>query len=83
MGYQKDLWQQIGIAHLAFRSFLAGFNETIDKVGNLKSLKPQALIDKMILIAKDDIDFKYGEVLRLVTNFDKMETQDVISYALV
>lgn len=82
-GYQKSLWHQIGIAHLAFRCFLAGFDEAFKKISHLKNVKPQTLIDKLISIVKDGDGFEYGKVLRLVTNFEKMETQDVISYALV
>lgn len=83
VGYQKNLWRQIGIAHLALRNFLVGFNEAFEKISHLKNVRPHDLNERLIRYAEDDRDFRYGEVLRLVTNFDKMDMKDVISYALV
>lgn len=79
-GYQKsNIWMKIGIAHLAFRNFIVGFADTVEKIDDTKS-NPKKLLSTLTSI--DDKNFCYGNVLRLITNFDKMEPDDILRYAL-
>lgn len=80
-GYQKNLWLKIGIAHLAFRNFIVGFFDSIDALNDDAEVSsPEHILQT--LIGMDQPDFQYGDVLRLVTNFDKMDSADTLRYAL-
>lgn len=81
-GYQKNLWLKIGIAHLAFRNFIIGFFDSIAALdGSDADLSsPEQILHTLIGINRSD--FQYGDVLRLVTNFDKMDPNDILRYAL-
>ncbi|XP_031622222.1 SET and MYND domain-containing protein 4-like [Contarinia nasturtii] len=79
VGYQKNLWMKIGIAHLSFRNFLVGFADAIERLDEIEST-PMQVFEKLSSI--NEPDFVYGDVLRLVTNFDKMDINDCLRYAL-
>lgn len=70
---------KLGIAHLSFRNFVVGFADAIERLDETESTAEQVLEKLMTIIAPD---FVYGDVLRLVTNFDKMDTSDCLRYAL-
>lgn len=78
-GYQKNLWMKIGIAHLSFRNFIVGFADAIERLDEIEATAEQVLKKLTALVAPD---YAYGDVLRLVTNFDKMDTSDCLRYAL-
>ncbi|XP_053673613.1 SET and MYND domain-containing protein 4-like [Anopheles nili] len=81
-GYQKHLWYLIGIAHLGIRSFLHGFG-SIQSVALNASNSMSCYQQLMKLTECEENEFyQYGRVLRLVTNFDRMEMSDVLQYAL-
>lgn len=79
-GYQKNLWVKIGIAHLAFRNFIIGFFDSIAELDDAEVLSPEQILQTLIGVNRPE--FQYGDVLRLVTNFDKMDTSDTLRYAL-
>lgn len=81
-GYQKNLWLKIGIAHLAFRNFIIGFFDSIAALDDddTEVSSPEQILQKLIDLNRPD--FQYGDVLRLVTNFDKMDPIDTLRYAL-
>lgn len=79
-GYQKNLWVKIGIAHLAFRNFIVGFFDSVKLLDGSKVHTPDDIL--MTLTGLNKPDFAYGDVLRLITNFDKMNTNDLLRYAL-
>lgn len=79
-GYQKNLWVKIGIAHLAFRNFITGFFDSIDALDDAEVSTPEEIVHTLVGINRSD--FQYGDVLRLVTNFDKMDPIDTLRYAL-
>lgn len=70
---------KIGIAHLAFRNFIVGFADSIERLDDVDTTIDQILSKLTGLM---DANFRYGNVLRLVTNFDKMEADDCLRYAL-
>lgn len=70
---------KIGIAHLSFRNFNVGFADAIERLAETEATVEDVLEKLTALVAPD---FVYGDVLRLVTNFDKMETSDCLRYAL-
>uniref|UniRef100_A0A6E8VWN5 Protein-lysine N-methyltransferase SMYD4 n=1 Tax=Anopheles coluzzii TaxID=1518534 RepID=A0A6E8VWN5_ANOCL len=81
-GYRKHLWYQIGIAHLGLRCFLDGFG-TI--AGEMAKATDASVCYQRVLEAtrEEDNPFShYGRVLRLVTNFDKMDPDDRMRYTL-
>lgn len=82
-----NLWPNIGIAHLAFRTFIVGFDSLINELEklNLRDIKPFDVLMEIVKLYKNEKNhkFNYGEVLELVTNFNKMEKEDVCRYALV
>lgn len=80
VGYQKNLWVKIGIAHLAFRNFIVGFFASIDMLDDAEVSSPERIL--LTLVGINNVDFVYGDVLRLVTNFDKMDASDTLRYAL-
>lgn len=61
---------------------ITGFPELLKKIENLKDFTPETLFDHILIIAKNDENFKYGRVLLLVTNFDKMNVDDYQRYVL-
>lgn len=71
---------KIGIAHLAFRNFVVGFPDAVERLVGGSKLTSQQLWSTLMSI--DHKQFAYGDVLRLVTNFDKMEVNDFLRYAL-
>lgn len=79
-GYQKNLWVKIGIAHLAFRNFIVGFFDCIEMLDDAEVSSPERIL--LTLVGMNEPTFVYGDVLRLVTNFDKMDTSDILRYAL-
>lgn len=79
-GYQKNLWVKIGIAHLAFRNFIIGFFDSIAALDDAEVKSPEQILFTLIGINRPD--FQYGDVLRLVTNFDQMDPIDTLRYAL-
>lgn len=71
---------KIGIAHLAFRNFIVGFFESFQVTDELDIGTPDEVLDQLTQSKRSD--FVYKDVLRLVTNFDKMDTSDCLRYAL-
>lgn len=70
---------KIGIAHLAFRNFIIGFFDSIQRLDDVETTIDQLLCK---VTGLKDANFRYGNVLRLITNFDKMEAEDCLRYAL-
>lgn len=70
---------KIGIAHLSFRNFIIGFTHAIERLDESESTAVQ-VFEKLMTI--NEPNFVYGDVLRLVTNFDKMDPDDCLHYAL-
>lgn len=81
-GYQKHLWFEVGISHLALRTMLGGINGLVNRISHLRDATPLSAWKEMLLTLNDS-DFRYGHVLRLVTNFDKTESDDFLGYVLV
>lgn len=80
-GYKINLWYSIGIAHLAMRTFLTGFKEMIEKLRKRQELKtPEEIFIELAYLSAEDRDFRYGQVFRLATNFDKMNRDDLKKY---
>lgn len=80
VGYQMNLWMNVGIAHLAFRTFITGFAQSQQKFAKMKpNLTPSQILANLI---SDDTNFVYRDVLKLVTNFDKMDARDLFMYCL-
>lgn len=77
-GYQKNLWKNIGIAHLAFRNFIIGFNDLIAFFENVNEM----ITLKDLLVKVNEMNGTYADVLKLVTNFSKMDSKDCLRYAL-
>lgn len=82
-GYSINLWKKIGIAHLALRNLLTGFDTIVNGSTNLTKTTPIDFWKQLIQRADNDTDYEYGHVLRLCTNFDKMESTDLLRYCLV
>lgn len=80
IGYQKNLWMKIGIAHLAFRNFIVGFFELLEVLDELKTTTPDGIFKQLSEI--NMTKFAYADVMRLVTNFEKMDISDCLRYAL-
>jgi hypothetical protein len=83
-GHSRQLWHLIGIAHLGLRTFLVGFEKSLPKL-NSKSYDTALQLFKAMEKVSERYhkSFQYGEVFRLVTNFDKMNPQDFLQYAMV
>uniref|UniRef100_A0A182Y0H3 Protein-lysine N-methyltransferase SMYD4 n=1 Tax=Anopheles stephensi TaxID=30069 RepID=A0A182Y0H3_ANOST len=84
-GYQKRLWYFIGIAHLGIRSFLDGFDTIRSELLKVSaaSCVEWSLRKWLGAITSGGKDYgQYGKVLRLVTNFHKMDPDDVLRYAM-
>lgn len=71
---------KIGIAHLAMRNLLVGFPSLLEKIKHIRATSVSNLWNEILSIK--DPDFAYGEVLSLVTNFDKMNRVDCLRYIL-
>lgn len=83
-GYKINLWYSIGIAHLAMRTFLSGFKEMMEKLRkNQEPKTPEDIFIEMGYLSAEDRDFRYGQVFRLATNFDKMDREDLKKYWMV
>lgn len=84
VGYQKNLWTKIGIAHLAMRTLLVGVPSLMEKIKQLKPQNVSSVWHDMFSIA--DSDFTYGHVLSLVTHFTDspmpVDSVDCLRYAL-
>lgn len=83
VGYRKNFWFEIGIAHLALRTALDGFGEMIGCLRNFNDEKPMTLWKLLQRTAMERVDFTYGNVIQLVTNFPKMDPVDYLSYSMV
>lgn len=83
VGYRKNFWFEIGIAHLALRTALDGFAEMIGCLRNYNDEKPMTLWKLLQRTAMERVDFSYGNVIQLVTNFQKMDPIDYLSYSMV
>uniref|UniRef100_A0A1B0CCB1 MYND-type domain-containing protein n=1 Tax=Lutzomyia longipalpis TaxID=7200 RepID=A0A1B0CCB1_LUTLO len=82
-GYKRDLWYYIGIAHLSVRTFLAGFPELVERLENEPAIASVSELWERTQQLCNDETFRYGRVLRLVSNFEKMsESTDFIRYSL-
>lgn len=80
-GYKMNLWHTIGIAHLSFRTFIVGIQDSLKRLSaNVERLNTSDMVKK--LMALQDEQFTYANVLKLITNFDKMIVRDTLSYAL-
>ncbi|XP_035778252.1 SET and MYND domain-containing protein 4-like [Anopheles albimanus] len=82
-GYRKHLWYLIGIAHLGIRSFLDGTSTIASGVND--NAKDAANLFHELVDGTQEEDNRFGEygrVFRLVTNFDRMEPEDLLQYAL-
>lgn len=81
-GYQLNLWFYIGIAHLSLRTFLTGFPELVQKLSSEKDLSLEDAWAKLMKMSSNP-SFKYGQVLSLLANFDRMpDSKDFIRYSL-
>ncbi|XP_055707359.1 SET and MYND domain-containing protein 4-like [Phlebotomus papatasi] len=82
-GYKRNLWYYIGIAHLSVRTFLSGFPELVERLENDTTITTLPELWRKTLDLCNDESFRYGRVLRLVSNFEKMsESTDFIRYSL-
>ncbi|XP_058818584.1 SET and MYND domain-containing protein 4 isoform X2 [Topomyia yanbarensis] len=82
-GYEKHLWYLIGIAHLGIRSFLDGFQSSMQKLSTSDECTPEVLFSDVLDTAEAQHEsYHYGKVLRLVTNFDKLALSDMVQYSL-
>ncbi|XP_052892696.1 SET and MYND domain-containing protein 4-like [Anopheles moucheti] len=81
-GYQKRLWFSIGIAHLGIRCLLDGFDTIRNEI--LKANSATACYKRLLEMTSGEENElgDYGKVFRLVTNFKKMDKDDVLRYAL-
>lgn len=82
-GYEDNLWKRIGIAHLALRSLVVGFETVIKGTKFEERTTPLEFWNELMERSETDENFKYGQVLRLGTNFNKMDSADLLRYALV
>uniref|UniRef100_A0A182LUB5 Protein-lysine N-methyltransferase SMYD4 n=1 Tax=Anopheles culicifacies TaxID=139723 RepID=A0A182LUB5_9DIPT len=82
-GYKLALWQTIGIAHLGIRCLLDGFGTIRNEL--FKAKRATVCYKRLIEAASGEENAfgPYGRVLRLVTNFEKMDQEDVLRYAMV
>lgn len=79
-GYQMNLWMNVGIAHLAFRTFITGFDQSQQKFAKMKpNLTGSQVLFNLISY---DTNFVYRDVLKLITNFDKLNPKDLFTYCL-
>jgi hypothetical protein len=85
VGYQKNLWYQIGIAHLSLRTLLTGINQLVQKIHGFDleqfKNKPEKIFQHLEDICQQDYqdyfessqssdEFReYGQVFALSTNF--------------
>lgn len=77
-GYQMNLWINVGIAHLAFRTFIIGFYQSQRKFAKMmQNLQPSQVVANLI---SHGTNFVYRDILKLVTNFDKMNARDLFMY---
>uniref|UniRef100_A0A182KF07 Protein-lysine N-methyltransferase SMYD4 n=1 Tax=Anopheles christyi TaxID=43041 RepID=A0A182KF07_9DIPT len=81
-GYRKHLWFRIGIAHLGLRCLLDGFGTISEEIATAKDAT--VCYERLMEATREEPNpfSHYGRVLRLVTNFEKMERNDRLRYAL-
>lgn len=66
------------------RTFLSGFKEMMEKLRKIKGpKKPEEIFAELGYLSAEDRDFRYGQVFRLTTNFDKMDSEDLKKYWMV
>lgn len=80
-GYQVELWEGLGIAHLAFRTLMTGINDVIRKTDDYSTTLK--FWNEIFLLVELEPSFLYGQILELNTNFDKMTESDFYRYSLV
>lgn len=79
-GYKMNLWRTIGIAHLAFRAFIVGIQDSFNILKNVAPMDAIEIVNALAVV-KDE-SFTYASVLNLMTNFNEMNVRDCLSYAL-
>lgn len=79
-GYKMNLWHTIGIAHLGFRTFIVGMLEALNILRKSPKMTARKIVDTLKAIKNEN--FIYAKVLNLVTNFEKMNANDCMSYAI-
>lgn len=80
IGYQKNLWIKLGIGHLAFRTFMTGFEEAVEKLIEKKKSNVRDIFTS--LISGNQPNVTYSNVLRLVSHIDRLSPRNVLRYAL-
>lgn len=92
IGHKKFLFHEIGIAYLAFRVFIKGFDLLIDDLieelctndnNDYQINNSLDLWSKIIDMAKKkESKNQYYEILNLVSNIEKMNSTDLLQYRL-
>jgi hypothetical protein len=80
-GYKINLWAQIGIAHLAARTFVIGLEHILEICKGKSFENAEDLFRHLTELSENCGNFKYGKVFSLVTNFDKMSLPNYSCYA--
>lgn len=80
VGYHMDLWHTIGIAHLGIRTFIVGMLESLNMLRKNPKMTAIDIVDTLKAIKNES--FIYAKVLNLVTNFEAMNANDCMSYAI-
>lgn len=68
---------------MAVRNLIVGFEKAAFRVQKLKNATAMDVWKELMEIAEKEKSYDYGQVLRLCTNFDKMDTGDLLRYSLV
>lgn len=83
-GYTFDLWHEIGIAYLAFRTFLTGFDCVLESIREHIGLDgPQILFSRILDEPFDSYTEQYRLLLSLQSHFESLPIEDLLSFALV
>lgn len=61
---------------------LCGIDELMEKIHHTHDTSPLIAWNELLLTV-DETDFVYGSVLKLVTNFEKTDSDDFLGYVLV
>lgn len=83
VGYGKNLWSKLGNGHLAFRTFMVGFNELVQILE--RKLNRRSTVDEVYSVLTADWieEFpSYGRVLRIPSLIHKMDTHSALRFAL-
>lgn len=83
-GYQLLLWHEIGIAYLAFRTFLQGFQkfqELLDE--NFAGKDLEQILENAVEVEFYPEQDQYRLLLSLETHFEDMMHGDLVTFALV